>query len=120
MATGPVVVEEVRGRLGGSASATDEKCQEAIDIASGHIIPLLKPEWRDPVGEIAPSVEPWPADLHDGVLIASVLTYRNMEAPQAVPAAYTLDGAPQVVPITWDARVRQRIMRYLHPAALVG
>lgn len=109
---GPVLVPEVQARLGNGPAATAEKCAQAIAIAAAHIGPLLQPAWRDP--------EDWPADLHDGIVIASVLTFRNMEAPQAVPAAYSLDGAPQVVPITWDARIRQRIFSYLNPGGLVG
>ena len=35
-------------------------------------MPLLDPEYQDPEG--------WPDDLHDGIVIAAVLTYRNARA----------------------------------------
>ena len=64
MPTGPVTVAEVRARLGGAPSATDDDLQIAVDVATAHIAPTLDPEWADPAT--------WPDDLHDGVLIGSV------------------------------------------------
>ena len=102
MPIGPVDVAEVRARLGGAPSATDTDLQAALDTASAHVVPLLDPEWADPTG--------WPADLHDGVLIAAVLTYRNAESP--TPAAAAEGGAPVVPPIAWDRWTRHRLAQY--------
>jgi hypothetical protein len=116
MATGPVEVAEVRARLGGAPSATDEQLQEALDVASAHIVELLSPEWRDPLGgdpdaDPPGSGVPWPADLHDGVLLGAVLTYRNAESP--TPAAAVESGAPIVPPIAWDRWTRHRLGAYV-------
>jgi hypothetical protein len=100
---GPVVVAEVRARLGGAPAATDDELQAALDTASAHVVALLDPEWRDP--------ELWPADLHDGIVIAAVLTYRNAESP--TPAAAAQGGAPVVPPIAWDRWTRHRLAPYL-------
>lgn len=102
MPTGPVEIAEVRARLGGAPAALDEDLQSALDTASSHIVPLLDPEYADP--------ELWPADLHDGVLIAAVLTYRNQESP--TPAAAAEGGAPVVPPIAWDRWTRHRLGQY--------
>ena len=80
-----------------------------LNIAAGHITPLLDPEWRDPTG--GDSGEPWPEDLHDGVLIGAVLTYRNAESP--TPAATVEGGQPTVPPIAWDRWTRHRLANYL-------
>jgi hypothetical protein len=109
MPTGPVEVAEVRARLGGAPSATDEQLAEALDVALAHVVPILDPEWHDPSGE--GTGVPWPADLHDGILLGAVLTYRNMESP--TPAAAVEGGAPIVPPIAWDRWTRQRLGAYL-------
>jgi hypothetical protein len=103
MATGPVEVAEVRARLGGAPSATDEQLQEALDVAVAHIVPLLSPEWADAEG--------WPDDLHDGVLLGAVLSWRNIESP--TPAAAVESGSPIVPPIAWDRWTRARLGAYL-------
>jgi hypothetical protein len=109
--TGPVTVEEVRHRLGGAPSAADEDLKDALDTAVAHIRPLLEEAHRDP--------EEWPADLHDGVLLAAVLTYRNQESPHASPGEGE-EGRPAVPPITWDPRVRQRLGQYFDAGVWVG
>jgi hypothetical protein len=105
--TGPVSVDEVRGRLGGAPAATDEDLQAALDVAAAHIGALLDPAWADSSA--------WPADLHDGVLLGAVLTYRNAESP--TPAAGVEGGAPVVPPINWDRWTRPRIGAYLAAGA---
>jgi hypothetical protein len=100
--TGPVTVAEVRARLGGAPSATDADLQIAVDVATAHIAPTLDPVWADPAT--------WPDDLHDGVLIGSVLTWRNIESP--TPAAAVESGAPVVPPIAWDRWTRHRLARF--------
>ena len=55
MPIGPVDVSEIRERLGGAPSATDDDLTAALDTATAHIVPLLDPQWTDPAG--------WPADL---------------------------------------------------------
>ena len=102
MTQGPVVVAEVRARLGGAPAATDDELQSSLDVATAHVVPLLDPEWADP--------ELWPDDLHDGMLIAAVLTYRNAESP--TPAAAAEGGAPVVPPIAWDRWTRHRLGNY--------
>ena len=102
MPSGPVSVEEVRARLGGAPSATDEDLEGALEVATAHVAPLLEAEWTDPAT--------WPADLHDGLLLAAVLTYRNMESP--TPAAASEGGAPVVPPIAWDRWTRARLGAY--------
>ncbi len=67
------------------------------------MIPLLDPEYQDP--------ELWPVDLHDGIVIASVLTYRNAESP--TPAAAVASGVPTVPPIAWDRWTRHRLGQYV-------
>jgi hypothetical protein len=103
MAEGPVVVAEVRARLGGAPAATDDELQEALDVATAHVVPLLDPEWADPTA--------WPADLHDGIVIGAVLTYRNAQSP--TPAAAAEGGAPVVPPIAWDRWTRARLGAYI-------
>ena len=110
MATGPVVVAEVRARLGGAPSATDDDLQGALDTATAHVSPLLDPEWADPLL--------WPADLHDGIVLAAVLTYRNAESP--TPAAAVAGGAPVVPPIAWDRWTRARLGAYTAAGVWVG
>ena len=102
MPTGPVDVAEVRARLGGAPSATDEQIDGALEVATAHVTPLLEPEYRDPAT--------WPADLHDGMVLAAVLTYRNAESP--TPAAAQQGGAPVVPPIAWDRWTRARLGAY--------
>ena len=109
MPAGPVDVAEVRARLGGAPSATDEALAEALDVATAHVVPLLDPEWVDPNG--------WPADLHDGMVLAAVLTYRNAESP--TPAAAQESGAPVVPPIAWDRWTRARLGAYLEAGVWV-
>jgi hypothetical protein len=116
MATGPVLVAEIRARLGGAPAASDADLQEMLDIAVAHVTPLLDPQWRDPTGgdpDAAPpgSGVPWPADLHDGILIGAVLTYRNAESP--TPAAANAGGVPLVPPIAWDRWTRHRLGAYI-------
>ena len=65
------------GPAGRRPSATEEELQAALDVAVAHVTPLLDVDYRDPVS--------WPDDLHDGVLLAAVLTYRNAESPTAAP-----------------------------------
>jgi hypothetical protein len=108
MPTGAVTVDEIRARLGGAPSADDAALQEALDVATQHVTDLLAPEWRDPSG--GADGEPWPADLHDGIVIGAVLTYRNMESP--TPAAAQEGGQPIVPPIAWDRWTRHRLGRY--------
>jgi hypothetical protein len=103
VATGPVEIAEVRARLGGAPAALDEALQDALDVAVAHIVPLLDPQYADPAE--------WPADLHDGVLIAAVLTYRNAESP--TPAAAQEGGQPIVPPIAWDRWTRHRLGQYV-------
>jgi hypothetical protein len=110
MPSGPVEVEEVRARLGGAPAASDEQLADALDTATAHIVPLLDPEWIDPAL--------WPADLHDGVLIGAVLTYRNAQSP--TPAAGAEGGTPVVPPIAWDRWTRARLGAYLAAGAWVG
>jgi hypothetical protein len=107
--TGPVEVDEIRARLGGAPAADDAVLQEALDVAVAHVVALLDPEWRDPTG--GDDGEPWPADLHDGIVIAAVLTYRNIESP--TPAAAQEGGAPVVPPIAWDRWTRHRLADYI-------
>ena len=107
MTQGPVDVEEVRSRLGGAPSAADEDLQAALDVATAHVVPLLDPEWADPAI--------WPDDLHDGLVIAAVLTYRNAESP--TPAAGVESGAPVVPPIAWDRWTRHRLGQYVQAGA---
>ena len=102
MATGPVVVAVVGARLGGAPSATDQDLQDSLDTATAHIVPLLDVEYQDPIA--------WPADLHDGIVIAAVLTYRNAESP--TPSAAVASGAPVVPPIAWDRWTRHRLGQY--------
>ena len=107
MTEGPVDVAEVRSRLGGAPAATDEALQASLDTATAHVVALLDPDWQDP--------ELWPADLHDGIVIAAVLTYRNAESP--TPAAGVEGGAPVVPPIAWDRWTRHRLAQYLGAGA---
>ena len=102
MPEGPVDVAEVRARLGGAPAATDDDLQTALDVAIAHVVPLLDPEYADSAT--------WPADLHDGLVIAGVLTYRNAESP--TPAAAAEGGAPVVPPIAWDRWTRHRLGQY--------
>jgi hypothetical protein len=108
--TGPVTVDEVRARLGGAPAASDEDLQSSLDVAVAHIVPVLDPEYADPTD--------WPDDLHDGVLIGAVLTYRNAESP--TPAAATLGAQPFVPPISWDHWTRHRLARYVSDGSWVG
>jgi hypothetical protein len=108
MPEGPVDVAEVRERLGGAPAADDADIQGALDTAEAHVVPLLAEEWRDP--------ETWPADLHDGVLLGAVLTYRNNESPTPA-AAVDGSGAPIVPPIAWDRWTRARLGAYLTPGS---
>jgi hypothetical protein len=112
--TGPVLVADVRARLGGAPSATDEDLQAALDTAVAHVTPLLAPPWRDP--------DEWPDDLHDGILAAAVLTYRNAESPTAAPEEQIgrQSRMPPVTPFAWDDRVRQRYAQYLAGGVWVG
>jgi hypothetical protein len=114
---GPVTIEEVRRRLGGAPSATDDDLTEALDTAVAHIEPLLRESYRDR--------DEWPDDLHDGVLLAAVLTYRNAESPHASPGDRYGSGADEgaeviVPPIAWDPRVRHRLAQYYDPGVWVG
>ena len=84
--------------MGGAPSATDEDLEGALEVATAHIVAPA----RSSSGYATPP--PWPADLHDGVLLAAVLTYRNMESP--TPAAASEGGAPVVPPIAWDRWTR--------------
>jgi hypothetical protein len=104
MPEGHVTVDEVRKRLGGAPAAEDADLQGALDTAEAHVVALLAEEWRD--------AATWPADLHDGVLIAAVLTYRNAESPTPA-AAVDGSGAPIVPPIAWDRWTRPRLGAYL-------
>lgn len=104
MPEGPVTVDEVRARLGGAPAADDAALQDCLDTAEAHVVALLDPEWRDP--------ELWPADLHDGIVIAAVLTYRNAESPTPA-AAVDGGGLPVVPPIAWDRWTRHRLAPYL-------
>jgi hypothetical protein len=115
MPTGPVTVDEVRERLGGAPAALDADLQAALDVAEAHVVALLDPEWRDPTGE-STSGEPWPADLHDGVLIGAVLTYRNAESPTPA-AAVDGSGAPVVPAFSWDRWTLHRLGPYLAAGA---
>ena len=89
MTTGPVDVAEVRSRLGGAPSATDEELAEALDVATAHVVPLLDtaaPDPTDPTGvAVIDYSDPatWPDDLHDGIVLAAVLTYRKRGEPYA-------------------------------------
>lgn len=117
MTTGPVDVAEVRDRLGGAPSATDEELTSALDVAVAHVTPLLDAAAVDPsdpsgltlIDYRDPST--WPDDLHDGIVIAAVLTWRNMESP--TPAAAVEGGAPVVPPIAWDRWTRHRLGQYV-------
>jgi hypothetical protein len=117
MPVGAVTVDEVRARLGGAPAADDAALQEALDVAVAHITALLDPEYRDPDGgdpldpDNPGTGEPWPADLHDGILIGAVLTYRNIESP--TPAAAVEGGQPVVPPIAWDRWTRHRLADYI-------
>jgi hypothetical protein len=108
MPEGPVTVDEVRARLGGAPAADDADLQGALDTAEAHVVALLSEEWRDAAA--------WPADLHDGVLLAAVLTYRNAESPTPA-AAVDGSGAPVVPPIAWDRFTRHRLAPYLTPGS---
>ena len=103
MPTGPVDTQEIRDRLGGAPAASDEQIDGALEVATAHVTPLLDPEYRDPLT--------WPADLHDGMILAAVLTYRNAESP--TPAAAIESGAPVVPPIAWDRWTRARLGAYV-------
>ena len=103
--TGPVDVAEVRSRLGGAPSATDEELTESSGHSHRPRGPPARPprpEWEDPAT--------WPDDLHDGIVLAAVLTYRNAESP--TPAAGVEGGAPVVPPIAWDRWTRHRLASY--------
>lgn len=113
MPEGPVDVAEIRSRLGGAPAATDEDLQTALDVAEAHVIPLLDPQYAIAEGDPAadPPLAPWPADLHDGIVIGAVLTYRNAESP--TPAAVNQSGVALVPPIAWDRWTRQRLGAYM-------
>jgi hypothetical protein len=112
--TGPVSVAEVRARLGGAPRSTEEELQAALDVAVAHVVPLLREPYRDPVE--------WPDDLHDGILAAAVLTYRNAESPTAPPEEDLGRSrkAPAVPPFAWDDRIRQRWAPYMAGGVWVG
>ena len=120
MPTGPVDVAEVRARLGGAPSATDDDLQAALDVAIAHVTPLFDtaaPDPTDPTGVATIDYRDpttWPADLHDGIVIAAVLTWRNAQSP--TPAAAVSGGVPVVPPIAWDRWTRARLGAYLRGA----
>jgi hypothetical protein len=110
-------VDEVRARLGGAPGATDPDLEASLDSAVAHITALLDPAWADPDGA-GGSGTPWPADLHDGVLLGAVLTYRNAESP--TPSAAVEGGQPIVPPIAWDRWTRHRLSAYVDPGVWAG
>ena len=113
MPTGPVTVDEVRARLAGAPLATDDTLQAAIDVATAHVSPLLDADYTDPTT--------WPADLHDGLVLAAVLTYRNAESPtSAPPFGQPWEQGPPAPPIAWDDRIRHRVGPYLAGGVYVG
>jgi hypothetical protein len=112
VAEGPVTIEEVRRRLGGGAALDDEDLTDALETAIAHIRPLLREDYRD--------ADKWPDDLHDGVLLAAVLTYRNAETPTAANPEQYGEEVLAVPPITWDPRVRHRLAQYFDAGVWVG
>ena len=87
MTAGPVTADQVRHRLGGAPLALEEDLETAVAVAVAHIVPILDPAYRDPAT--------WDDDLNDGVALAAVLTWRNMESPLASPSeAYAEGGRP--------------------------
>lgn len=113
MAKGAPTADELRERLGGAPGLDDEELDYWIEGAVAYVRPLLDPQWSEP--------DSWPEDLHDGILLGAVLSYRNAESPTASSlGAWNADGSPAPPPITWWPRVRQRIAQYVGAGVWVG
>jgi len=120
----PVTAAELRAALNGAPGATDEHLAQMIAVALGHIVPNLDRKWRPDDDGNYPD---WPADLHDGAVLAAMLTVRNREAPSAATteggyASAAVYGVPMpsVPPIAWDPRIRHRLLRFMDTAGMVG
>lgn len=127
----PVTGAQLREALNGAPQYSDDLLDEIVDIALGHIAPLLRAEYvpdptLDDEDPDAGAWPPWPADLHDGVLLAAMLTLRNRESPSASSSesGYAAAGfgvpSPSVPPIAWDPRIRHRVAAFLSPGVFVG